>query len=55
MGKDVLNYTKEKGVDVIVMYSDKKTGFYNFLTKNEYEIVSEAPCVVLVTLPAVGD
>jgi nucleotide-binding universal stress UspA family protein len=51
IGEDIPNYLKAKGIDVVVMYSKKQTGFYSFLTKNEYDIVSNAPCVVLVVLP----
>lgn len=50
VGNDVAQFIKDKGIDVIVMYSTRETGFYSFLTKNEYEIVSKSPCVVLVTL-----
>ncbi len=35
------------------MFSGRETGFYSFLTKDEYEIVSKSPCVVIVTLPSV--
>ncbi len=50
-GNDVSEFVREKGIDVVVMYSTRETGFYSFLTKDEYEIVSKSPCVVLVTLP----
>jgi len=52
MGGDVAQYVKDKGIDVVVMFSGRETGFYSFLTKDEYEIVSKSPCVVIVTLPA---
>lgn len=51
VGVDVADFVKERGIDVVVMYSARETGFYSFLTKDEYEIVSRSPCVVLVTLP----
>jgi nucleotide-binding universal stress UspA family protein len=51
IGEGVHQFVKEKGVDVMVMLSDRKTGFSGFFTKDEYEIVKDAPCVVLVTLP----
>jgi nucleotide-binding universal stress UspA family protein len=51
VGDDVASFAREKGIDLIVMYSSRRTGFYSFLTKEEYEIVSKSPCVVLVTLP----
>ena len=51
-GVDVAHYVKDKGIDVIVMFSKRETGFYSFLTKQEYEIVSKSPCVVIVTLPS---
>jgi len=50
-GIDVAQFVRDKGMDVIVMYSSRETGFYSFLTKDEYEIVSKSPCIVLVTLP----
>jgi len=50
-GNDVSEFVRAKGIDVVVMYSTRETGFYSFLTKDEYEIVSKSPCVVLVTLP----
>lgn len=51
VGDDVAKFARERGIDLIVMYSTRGTGFHGFLTKDEYEIVSKAPCVVLVTLP----
>jgi nucleotide-binding universal stress UspA family protein len=51
VGADVAQFAKDKGIDVIVMFSKRETGFYSFLTKDEYEIVSKSPCVVIVTLP----
>jgi nucleotide-binding universal stress UspA family protein len=53
-GRDLAEYVRERGVDIIVMYSSRSTGFYSFLTKQEYEIVSKSPCVVLVTLSSNG-
>ena len=52
VGGDVADFIKEKGIDVLVMFSQRETGFYSFLTKDEYELVSKSPCVVIVTLPA---
>ncbi len=54
VGEDVARYVKDQGIDVTVMFSRRETGFYGFLTKDEYEIVSKSPCVVLVTLPGEG-
>ncbi len=51
VGGDVAEFIKEKGVDVLVMFSGRETGFYSFLTKDEYEIVKRSPCVVIVTVP----
>ncbi|MBI3840508.1 MAG: universal stress protein [Thaumarchaeota archaeon] len=53
VGSDVARYVKDRGIDVLVMFSGRETGFYSFLTKDEYEIVSKSPCVVIVTLPSV--
>jgi nucleotide-binding universal stress UspA family protein len=50
VGTDVADFIKDNGIDVVVMYSARDTGFYSFLTKDEYEIVSKSPCTVLVTL-----
>jgi hypothetical protein len=52
VGKDVARFTKERRIDVLVMYSKRETGFYSFLTKDEYEIVRKSPCVVIVTVPS---
>ena len=52
VGSDVAQYVRDRGVDVVVMFSKRETGFYSFLTKDEYEIVSKSPAVVIVTLPA---
>ncbi|QQG48903.1 MAG: universal stress protein [archaeon] len=52
VGSDVAQFIRERGIDVLVMFSERETGFYSFLTKDEYEIVSKSPCVVIVTLPA---
>ncbi|MBI3859340.1 MAG: universal stress protein [Thaumarchaeota archaeon] len=54
VGGDVAHYVRERGIDVLVMFSSRETGFYSFLTKDEYGIVSRSPCVVIVTLPASG-
>lgn len=51
VGNDVAQYVKDKGIDVVVMFSARETGFYSFLTKDEYDIVSKSPCVVIVTVP----
>ena len=51
VGKDVAQFIKEKEIDVLVMYSNRETGFYSFLTKDEYEVVKKSPCVVIVTVP----
>ncbi len=52
VGTDVAGFIKDSKIDVLVMFSGRETGFYSFLTKDEYEIVSKSPCVVIVTLPA---
>ena len=52
VGSDVARFIKDRRVDVLVMFSDRETGFYSFLTKDEYEIVRRSPCVVIVTVPA---
>ena len=52
VGNDVARFVKDRTIDVLVMYSGRETGFYSFLTKDEYEIVRKSPCVVLVTLPS---
>ncbi len=53
VGAGVAEFVRDRGVDIIVMFSRRETGFYSFLTKNEYEIVSKSPCVVIVTIPSV--
>jgi len=50
-GEDLADFVKEKEIDVLVMFSKRETGFYSFLTKDEYDIVSKSPCVVIVTVP----
>jgi len=52
VGNDVARFINEKQIDVLVMYSNRETGFYSFLTKDEYEIVKKSPCAVIVTVPA---
>ena len=52
VGKDVAEFVKDKGIDVLVMFSDRETGFYSVLTRDEYEVVRRSPCVVIVTVPA---
>ncbi len=54
VGPDVARYVEDRAVDVMVMYSARETGFYSFLTKDEYDLVSKSPCVVLVTVSGVG-
>lgn len=51
VGNDVAQFIKDRDIDVLVMYSSRETGFYSFLTKEEYEIVKRSPCVVIVTVP----
>ncbi len=50
IGEDVGRYIRDQAIDVTVMFSKRETGFHGFLTKDEYEIVSKSPCIVLVTL-----
>lgn len=52
VGGDVAQYIKDEQIDVVVMFSNRETGFYSFLTKDEYELVRKSPCVVIVTVPA---
>lgn len=52
VGVDVAEFIREKKIDVVVMFSNRETGFYSFLTKDEYELVRKSPCVVIVTVPA---
>ncbi len=52
IGEDVAQFVGDKKIDVLVIYSARETGFYSFLTKDEYEIVRRSPCVVIVTVPA---
>ena len=52
VGNDVAQFIRERRIDVLVMYSNRETGFYSFLTREEYEIVRRSPCVVIVTVPA---
>ena len=53
VGSDVARFVRDKGIDIMVIFSRKETGFHSFLTKDEYDIVSKSPCVVIVTLPGV--
>lgn len=52
VGNDVAQFIKDKKIDVLVMFSNRETGFYSFLTRDEYEIVRKSPCVVIVTVPS---
>ena len=52
VGNDVARFIKDKRIDVLVMFSNRETGFYSFLTRDEYEIVRRSPCVVIVTVPS---
>lgn len=52
VGSDVARFVKDQKVDVLVMFSERETGFYSFLTRDEYEIVRKSPCVVIVTVPS---
>lgn len=51
VGNDVARFVKDGLIDVVVMFSGRETGFYSFLTRDEYEIVRRSPCVVIVTVP----
>ncbi len=55
VGEDVAQFVRERGIDIVVMYSSRDTGFYSFLTKDEYEIVRKSPAIVLVTLAATAN
>lgn len=52
IGGDVAQFIKDRKIDVLVIFSKRETGFYGFLTKDEYEVVRTSPCVVIVTIPA---
>ncbi|MDG7011441.1 MAG: universal stress protein [Nitrososphaerota archaeon] len=52
VGGDVAQFVKDARIDVLVMFSKRETGFYNFLTRDEYEVVRRSPCVVIVTVPS---
>lgn len=52
VGNDVAMFIRDRSIDVLVMFSARDTGFYSFLTKEEYEVVRKSPCVVIVTVPA---
>jgi nucleotide-binding universal stress UspA family protein len=51
VGRDVAQFVRDKRIDILVMFCKRGTGFYSFLTKDEYDIVSKSPCVVVVALP----
>jgi nucleotide-binding universal stress UspA family protein len=51
VGGDVAQFARDKGIDIMVLFCRRETGFHSFLTKDEYEIVSRSPCVVIVALP----
>lgn len=51
VGNDVARFVEDNQVDVLVIFSKRETGFYSFLTRDEYEIVRKSPCVVIVTVP----
>ena len=52
VGNDVARFVKDNKIDVLVMFSKRETGFYSFLTREEYEIVRKSPIVVIVTVPS---
>jgi nucleotide-binding universal stress UspA family protein len=54
IGSDVAQFVKDRGIDVMVMFSTRETGFHAFLTRDEYDLVRDSPCVVIVTLPALA-
>ena len=51
VGGDVARFIRDKQIDILVMFSKRETGFYSFLTRDEYEVVRNSPCVVIVTVP----
>jgi nucleotide-binding universal stress UspA family protein len=51
VGGDVAQFVRDKGIDIMVLFCRRETGFHSFLTKDEYDIVSRSPCVVIVALP----
>ncbi|MDE1853766.1 MAG: universal stress protein [Thaumarchaeota archaeon] len=51
VGSDVAQFIKDEKIDIVVMFSNRETGFYSFLTKDEYELVRKSPSVVIVTVP----
>ncbi|MDE1858593.1 MAG: universal stress protein [Thaumarchaeota archaeon] len=52
VGADVADFIRDRRIDVLVMFSKRETGFYSFLTKDEYEVVRRSPCVVIVVVPS---
>ncbi len=51
IGKDVNNYATEIKADIIILSSPKPSGFHKFLPREEYDIVGNATCIVLVVFP----
>jgi nucleotide-binding universal stress UspA family protein len=54
IGFDVAEYSKDEGIDIIIIYTSGRSGYGKLLKKAEYEIVKKAPCICLVMFPASG-
>ncbi len=54
VGFDVAEYSKDEGIDMIILYSSGRSGYGKLLKKAEYEIVKKAPCICLVMFAASG-
>lgn len=53
-GFDVAEYSKDEGIDIIILYTSGRSGYGKLLKKAEYEIVKKAPCICLVIFPPSG-
>ncbi len=51
VGEDVAGYAEEIEADIMVLWSDKPSGFHRLLTREEYGVIRKTPCVALVVFP----
>jgi nucleotide-binding universal stress UspA family protein len=51
VGRDVVDFAKERDVDMIILRGDWRQRRQGFLGKAEREIAARALCTILITIP----
>lgn len=50
-GEEISTYSREEGIDLILMSGKRPSKFMGLLTRSKYDVVRKAPCISIVTFP----